>query len=73
MTNENLTLILKATKQMLETCEVLGVESFGEYISDVVMGINVGEGIFLGLDTLAKEVVCEKACSVLRTCIYGSF
>lgn len=46
-------------KELAESSELLGVEGFSKYIGCVVVGIDVIEDDFLGLDALAKEMVFD--------------
>ena len=43
----------------MEACKLLGVESFYEYIGDVVVGIDVIKCNFLGLDAFMKEMMFD--------------
>lgn len=46
-------------QEFAKLSEFLGVEGFSKYIGYVVVGIDVIEDDFLGLDALAKEMVFD--------------
>ena len=46
-------------QEFAESSELLGVEGFSKYISYVVVGIDVIEDDFLGLDMLTKEMAFD--------------
>jgi len=55
-------LVLFDAQEFMESSELLGVEGFSNYISYVVMGIDVIEDDFLGLDMLVKKMVFDINC-----------
>ena len=50
---------LLEAQETLEVGKSFGIESFREYIGNVIVGIDVGKGNILRLDTLSKEVVFD--------------
>jgi len=51
--------VLFDAQEFAESSELLGVEGFSKYIGYVVVGIDVIEDDFLGLDMLVKEMVFD--------------
>ena len=46
-------------QESAEVTEFVCVQCFCKNIGNVIMGVNVGEGNFIRLDTLAKEVMFD--------------
>ena len=50
---------LSESQKFAEAIEFLCVQGFSEYIGYVVVGVDIGEGYFVGLNALAEKVVFD--------------